>query len=40
MDCKWLIASEHQRCITVYSWLLLVALATLDLVGDNREIEV
>ena len=29
-----------QRSITVYPWLPLVALATIDLVGDNREFDI
>ena len=27
-------------CIIIYPWLPLVALATIDLVGDNREFKV
>ena len=29
-----------QKCITVFPWLPLVALQTIDLVGDDREFEV
>ena len=37
--CAWLIVLELQRSITICPWLPLVALATIDLVGDNRKFE-
>ena len=40
MNYSWLIVSELYRPITVCPWLPLVVLATINLVGDNREFEV
>ena len=37
---SWLIVSELQRPIIDCPWLPLVALASINLLGDNREFEV
>ena len=36
---NWLIVLELQMSTSVCPWLLLVALATIDLVDDNRGLE-
>ena len=36
---SWLIVLDIQSFITICPWLPLVALATTDSVGDNREFE-
>ena len=36
---SWLIVLDFQSFITICPWLPLVALAIIDLVGDNREFE-
>ena len=37
---SWLIVLDLQSFITICPWLPLVAIATINLVGDNREFEV